>query len=59
MGKFMEDRIRIIDEITKYRDCKIALFSTFNFEIDYFERAILSRLFDNGTRKISLFVDAK
>lgn len=55
----MEDRIRIIDEIVKGRDYRIALFSTFNFEIDYFERAILSRLFDNGIRKISLFVDSK
>ena len=54
----MEDRVRIIDEIIKNKDYKIALISTFNFEIGYFERAILNRLFDNGVRKISLFVDS-
>lgn len=59
IGGYMDDRTRIIEEITKSRDYKVALFTTFNFEIDYFERAILNRLFDNGVRKISLFVDSK
>lgn len=53
----MEDRKRVLDEITKYRDYKVALFSSFNFEIEYFERAILSKLYDNGIRKVSLFID--
>lgn len=53
----MEDRGRILDELTKNRNYKIALFTSFNFDIEYFERAILSRLYDNGIRKISLFID--
>lgn len=41
------------------KDYKIALMTTFNFEIDFFERFILNQLYDNNIRKISLFVDAK
>lgn len=55
----MGERIRIIDEIVKSYDYKIALFSSFNFEIGYFERAILNKLFDNGIRKVSLFIDSR
>lgn len=55
----MGERIRIIDEIVKSYDYKIALFSSFNFEIGYFERAILNKLFDNGIRKVSLFIDSQ
>lgn len=54
----MADRQRIIDEIVKSRGYKVALFSTFNFEIEFFERAILNKIYDNGIRRISLFVDA-
>lgn len=41
------------------RDYKIALMTTFNFEIDFFERFVLNQLYDNNIRKISVFVDAK
>ena len=41
------------------KDYKIALMTTFNFEIDFFERFILNRLYDYNIRKISLFIDAK
>ena len=54
----MGERTRLIEEIIKSKGYSIALFTTFNFEIEFFERAILSRLYDNGIRKVSLFVDA-
>ena len=54
----MGERTRLIEEIIKCKGYSIALFTTFNFEIEYFERAILGRLYDNGVRKISVFVDA-
>lgn len=55
----MGERLRILEEIVKSYDYKIALFSSFNFEIGYFERAILNKLFDNGIRKVSLFIDSQ
>jgi hypothetical protein len=53
------DRINILDIIKKSKKYDIALFTTFNFEIGFFERNISNKLFDNGTRKVSLFVDSK
>lgn len=41
------------------KDYKIVLMTTFNFEIEFFERFVLNQLYDNNIRKISLFVDAK
>lgn len=49
---------RILDEISNSRGYSIALLTTFNFEISYFERAILSALYDKGIKNIELFVDA-
>lgn len=49
---------RILDEISNSRGYSIALLTTFNFEISYFERTILSALYDKGIKKIELFVDA-
>jgi len=54
----MGERTRLIEDIIKNKGYTIALFTTFNFEIEFFERAILGRLYDNGIRKVSLFVDA-
>ena len=54
----MGERTRLIEEIIKSKGYSIALFTTFNFEIEFFERAILGRLYENGIRKVSLFVDA-
>lgn len=50
------DMLRVL-EMSKGYD--IALLSTFNFEIDFFEKAILSRLIKNSIRKVSVFVDAE
>ncbi len=49
---------RILDEISNSRGYSIALLTTFNFEISYFERTILSALYDKGIKNIELFVDA-
>lgn len=49
---------RILDEISNSKGYSIALLTTFNFEISYFERAILSSLYDKNIRNIELFVDA-
>ena len=53
------DRINILNIISKSRNYDIALLTTFNFEISFFEKVILNKLYDNGTRKVSLFIDSK
>ena len=53
------DRINILDLLRKSKKYDIALMTTFNFEIAFFERNILNKLYDNGIRKVSLFVDNK
>ena len=49
---------RILDEISNSKGYSIALLTTFNFEISYFERTILNSLYDKNIRNIELFVDA-
>lgn len=49
---------RIIEEISNSKGYSIALLTTFNFEISYFERTILNSLYDKNIRNIELFVDA-
>lgn len=49
---------RILDEISNSRGYSIALLTTFNFEISYFERTILNALYDKEIKNIELFVDA-
>ena len=41
------------------KDYDTILMTTFNFDIQFFERFILNKLYDNDIRKVSLFVDAK
>ena len=53
------NRINILDIIRKSKNYDVALLTTFNFEISFFERNILNKLYDNDIRKISLFVDSK
>lgn len=53
-----ESRYSIIEAITKAQGFDIALMTTFNFDIDYFERVIVSQLYEKNVRKISVFVDA-
>ena len=51
--------IDILQVLDNSRGYDIALLSTFNFEIDFFEKAILSRLLRNSIKKISVYADAK
>ena len=53
-----EKKYSILEEIQKCSGYEIALMTTFNFEIPYFERAILSALLSGGVRKVSVFADA-
>ncbi len=53
----MFDR-RIVDEISNSKGYSIALLTTFNFEISYFERAVLNSLYDKNIKNIEIFVDA-
>ena len=55
----MKEYKNILDTISSTKDFDIALMTTFNFEIDFFERKILNELFANNTRKIEVFVDSK
>ena len=54
----MFDR-KILEEISKSRGYNIALLTTFNFEVNFFERQILNSLYDNNVKKVDLFVDSK
>ena len=49
---------KILTEIENSKGYNIALLTTFNFDINFFERKILSTLIDNEVRKIELFVDS-
>lgn len=51
--------IRALEEIAKCRDYEMALMTTFNFDVDFFERFVAGTLYGNGVKKIALFVDAK
>ena len=53
------NRINVLDILRKSKKYDVALMTTFNFEISFFERNILNKFFDNGIRKVSLFVDNK
>ena len=48
----------IIDELKESNGYSIALLTTFNFEINYFERCILNTLYNNDIRKVEIFVDS-
>ena len=52
-------RINILENLRKSKKYDIALLTTFNLELSFFERSILNKLYDNGTRKISIFADSK
>ena len=53
------ERINILENLRKSKKYDIALLTTFNLELSFFERSILNKLYDNGTRKISIFADSK
>ena len=47
----------ILDILEKSKGYTTALLTTFNFEIGFFEKAVLSRLLRNDIRKVSVFVE--
>ena len=49
---------KVLDELARSNGYDIALMTTYNFEIDFFERFILNSLFENQIKKVSVFVDA-
>ncbi len=51
--------IRALEEIANCRDYEMALMTTFNLDVDFFERFVAGALYGNGVKKIALFVDAK
>ena len=53
------ERLNILDVIKKSRKYDIALLTSFNFEISFFERSLLNKFYDNGIRRVSLFIDSK
>lgn len=53
------ERLNILDVIKKSRKYDIALLTSYNFEISFFERSILNKFYDNGIRRVSLFIDSK
>ena len=54
-----EKRYSILDELSKCSGYDIVLMTTFNFEIGFFERAVLNRLYAKDVKTISLFVDSR
>ncbi len=49
---------KILDVFAEKDKYDIALITTFNFDIGFFERSILNRLYENNVKKVSLFVDS-
>ena len=53
------ETIKVLEILNKCKGYDYALMTTFNFDIGFFERFVLNRLYDNGTKKVSIFVDSK
>ena len=53
------ERINVLDSLRKSKKYDVALLTTFNLELSFFERSILNKLYDNDIRKISIFADSK
>lgn len=51
--------INALDELSNSREYDLALMTTFNLDVDFFERFIAGRIYGNEIKKIALFVDAK
>ena len=50
---------RIIEELYQNNKYEIALMTTFNFDVDFFERSILNTLRDSKIKSVTVFVDSK
>ena len=49
----------ILSILENSRGYDVALLTTFNFEIEFFEKAVLNRLLKNEIRKVSVYIDSK
>lgn len=49
----------ILREIEKSKGYDVAIFTTYNFEVDFFEKYVLSLLSKNNIRSSCVFIDAK
>lgn len=54
-----EREYSILEELAKCSGYDLALMTTFNFEIGFFERAVLNRLLARDVKTVSLFADSK
>ena len=54
-----DKKYSLLDELSHCSGYDYALMTTFNFDIKFFERAILSQFYARGLKKISIFVDSK
>ena len=46
---------KILDVFSNTKNYDIALITTFNFDVSFFERSILNRLYENNVKKVSIF----
>ena len=53
------DRYEALVELEESTGYEMALVTTFNIDVEFFERYIVSRLYNNGIHKIALLVDAQ
>ena len=51
--------LKALEEIGNCRNYDLALMTTFNLDVDFFERYIVGTLYSNDIKKIALFVDAR
>lgn len=54
-----ETTIDVLNMLDQSKGYDIALLTTFNLDVDFFEKAVLNRLLKNGVKDITLFADAK
>lgn len=52
------ETIKALEILDKSKGYEYALMTTFGFDIGFFERFILNRLYDNDIKMVSLFVDS-
>ena len=52
-----EEVLSILKILRDAKGYDVALMTSFNFDIPFFERAILNHLYENNIRKVTLFID--
>lgn len=49
----------LLDKLNECKGYEIAFMTTFNFDVDFFERSVLSILYSNDIKNVSVFVDSE